>query len=131
MILGYIMQYENILYEQDNYAISGFINLNGDLEYNIYKQVDSGCIDLEDRVYSKNGLLELLERELKCFVNRNLFTTVIVGHNIQITTIDEQQIVVDNLDNEVYEISQSILDGVDCGDIFLEYLKVKASWKII
>ena len=55
---------EDLLHEQDNYAITGFINSKGDLEYNIYKQVDGGCIDLEDRVYGKDELLELLVIEL-------------------------------------------------------------------
>jgi len=33
---------------------------------------NSGCIDLEDRVYCKDELLELLEVELADFVNRNI-----------------------------------------------------------
>jgi hypothetical protein len=43
--------FEDILYEQDEYAITGFINSRGDLEHNIYKQVDGGVIDLKDRTY--------------------------------------------------------------------------------
>ena len=62
------MQDEDILYTQDGYAIAGFINSNSDLEHNIYKQVDGGCIDLVDRVYSKDELLELLEIELESFI---------------------------------------------------------------
>ena len=63
---------ENLLYEQDNYAITGFINSKGDLEYNIYKQDDGGWIDLVDRIYSKDKLLELLEIELRDYINRKL-----------------------------------------------------------
>ena len=66
------MHDEDILYTQDGYAITDFINSNGELEHNIYKQVDGGCIDLKDRVYSKNELLELLEVELEDFVDRNI-----------------------------------------------------------
>jgi len=64
------MHYEDLLYEQDDYVITGFINSKGDLEHNIYKQVDGGCIDLEDRVYGKDELLRLLEIELEDFTNR-------------------------------------------------------------
>ena len=67
------MPSENLLHEQDNYTITGFINSNGNLEHNIYKQVDGGWIDLEDRVYSKDELLELLETELEDFINRKIF----------------------------------------------------------
>ena len=125
------MYLQDLLYEQDDYAITGFINSNGDLEHNIYKQVDGGCIDLEDRIYSKDELLELLETELEDFVNRNISTTVIIGHNIRITAIDGQHIVVDDLDEEVYKINQSILDGSNCGDIFIKSLNINASWNIV
>ena len=60
--------FEDLLYEQDDYAI----NSNGDLEHNIYKQVDGGYIDLEDRIYTKNELLMLLEVEIEDFINRKL-----------------------------------------------------------
>ena len=40
---------EDILYVKYKRTIAGFLNSSGDLEHNIYKQVDSGCIDLEDR----------------------------------------------------------------------------------
>ena len=125
------MYSQDLLYEQDDYAITGFINSNGDLEHNIYRQVDGGCIDLEGRIYSKDELLELLETELEDFVNRNISTTVIIGHNIRITTIDGQHIVVDDLDKEVYKINQSILDGNNCGDIFIKSLNINASWNIV
>ena len=124
------MYYEDLLYEQDDYAITGFINSSGDLEHNIYKQVDGGCIDLKDRVYSKDELLELLEVELGDFVNRNVVSAVILGHEIHISAKDGKLIKGESLDNEVYEISQSILEGLDCGEIYIESLNVKASWSI-
>jgi len=124
------MYSEDLLCEQDDYAITGFINSNGDLEHNIYKQVDGGYLDLDDRVYTKDALLGLLETELEDFMNRNISTTVIIGHNIRIISANVK-ILSSDLDDEVYEISQSILDGVDCGSIFIESLKVKASWNIV
>ena len=125
------MDYEDLLYKQEDYAITGFINSNGELEHSIYKQVDGGCIDLEDRVYGKSELSKLLEIELDDFVNRNISTTVIIGHNIRITAIDGQHTVVDDLDEEIYEINQSILDGNDCEDIFVKSLNINASWNIV
>ena len=125
------MHDEDILYAQDGYAITGFINSNGDLEHNIYQQVDGGCIDLEDRVYGKDELLELLKIELEDFTDRNIVTTTIIGHDIRITSSDGQHIVFDNLDNEVYEINQSILDGSDYGELLIKSLQVSASWNIV
>jgi len=125
------MHYEDLLYEQDDYAITGFINSNGDLEHNIYKQADGGCIDLEDRVYSKDELLELLEIELEDFVNRNIPSLFILGHDICVKLPNSKYVLRDELDEEVYEISHSIMQGDYCGDIFIESLKVNASWKII
>jgi hypothetical protein len=123
--------FENILYEQDNYTITGFINSNGDLEHNIYKQVDGGCIDLEDRVYAKDELLNLLEIELEGFVNRNIPSLFILGHDICVKLANGKYVPRDDLDEEVYEISHSIMQGNDYGEIFIEFLKENASWKII
>ncbi len=125
------MHDENIVYEQDGYAIVSFINSNGDLEHSIYKQVDGGCIDLEDRLYRKGELLKLLEAELDDFVDRNIVTTTIIGHDICITSTDGKHVVVDDLDDEVYTISDSILDGNYCGDIFIESLNINAYWNIV
>jgi len=131
MILGLVMHSEDLLYEQDNYTITGFINSNGDLEHNIYKQVDGGCIDLEDRVYAKDELLNLLEIELEDFVNRNIPSLFILGHDICVKLANGKYVSKDDLDDEVYEISHSIMQGNDSGEIFVESLKVKAYWKII
>lgn len=126
-----MQMFEDILYEEDERAIAGFINSSGELKYNIYKQVDGGCIDLADRVYNKDELLELLERELDNFTNRNMPTLFILGHNICIKLVNGKHILRDDLDDEVYEISYSIMQGNDCGNIFIESLKVKASWNIV
>ena len=123
--------FEDLLYEQDDYAITGFINSNGDLEHNIHKQVDGGYIDLEDRGYSKNELLELLETELEDFVNSNIPSLFILGHDICVKLINGKYVSRDELDEEVYEISHSIMQGNDYGDIFVDSLKVKASWNIV
>ena len=132
MILGNIMQmFEDILYEENERAISGFINTSGELEYSIYKCEDGGFIDLEDREYNKEELTKLLETELEDFIDRNKSTTTIIGHNIRIVTNKGELISLDDLDDEVYEINQSILDGSDSGNIFIESKKEKAYWKIV
>ena len=125
------MYSQDLLYEYDDYAITGFINSNADLEHNIHKQVDGGCIDLEDRIYSKDELLELLETELEDFVNRNIPSLFILGHDICVKLTNGKYVLRDELDEEVYEISHSIMQGNDYGDIFIESLKVKASWNIV
>jgi len=126
-----MMYSEDILSEQDDYAITGFINSNGDLEHNIYKQVDGGYIDLEDRVYRKDELLELLEVELDDFVNRNKPSLFILGHDICVKLSNGKQVLREELDEEVYKISHSIMQGDDYGDIFIESLKVNAYWNIV
>jgi hypothetical protein len=131
MILGQVMHSEDLLYEQDDYAITGFINSNSDLEHNIYKECDGGCIDLEDSVYAKDELLNLLQIELEDFVNRNIQSLFILGHDICVKLANGKHVSKDDLDKEVYEISHSIMQGNDSGEIFVESLKVKAYWKII
>ena len=126
-----MQMFEDIFYEEDEWAITGFINSSGDLEYSIYEYADGGFIDLEDRAYNKEELTKLLETELEDFTNRNKSTTTIIGHNIRIVTTKEELILLDDLDDEVYEISQSILDGNDSGDMFIESKKEKASWNIV
>jgi len=123
--------FEDILYEEDERAITGFMNSSGELEYSIYRQVDGGSIDLEDRVYCRNELVDLLSIELDTFIERNKSTTTIIGHDVRIVTSDRELISLNDLDEEVYEINQSILDGNDCGDIFIESKNNKAYWNII
>jgi len=123
--------FEDILYEEDERAITGFINSSGELEYSVYKQVDGGCIDLEDKGYKKDRLLELLKIELDDFVNRNVPSLYILGHDICVKLANGKYVSREKLDEEVYEISHSIMQGDDSGDIFVESLKVKASWNVI
>lgn len=122
---------EDILYEKNERAITGFINSNGELEYSIYKCVDGGFLDLKSREYEKDELVGLLSMELDTFIERNKSTTTIIGHDVRIVTSDRELISLDDLDEEVYEISQSILDGNNAGDIFIESKNNKAYWNII
>jgi len=123
--------FEEILYEEDERAIIGFVNSSGDLEYSIYKCVDGGFIDLRDRKYEKGTLVNLLSVELDTFIEMNQFTTTIIGHNIRIVLGNGKLVSLDDVDEEVYDISQSILDGSDCGDIFIESKKEEAHWVIV
>ena len=132
MILGNSMQmFEDILYEEEERAITGFINSSGDLEYSIYKYTDGGFIDLADREYDENELLTLLQIELEDFVERNIPTALIFGHSIRIEMADGREVFGDDLDNEIYEINQSILDGNECEEILIVSKKEKAFWKIV
>ena len=123
--------FEDILYENGEYAITGFLNPNGSLEYTIYKKVDGGIIDLEKRDYNKNKLLKLLEIELEEFLNRNIPTLFILGHEIYLELINGENILRDELDDEVYEISHDIMQGNEYGKIFIESKNVMCSWNII
>ncbi len=123
--------FEDMLYEQDGYAITGFINSRGNLEHNIYKQVDGGVIDLKDKTYHKGKLLNLLEVELEDFVNRNMPTLIILGHEICLELANGEDIMRSELDDEVYEISHSIMQDYECGEIFIKSKKVMCSWKIV
>ena len=123
--------FEDILHEKDERAIIGFINSSGEIEYNIYKQVDGGCIDLEDRECDKDRLLELLQTALDDFAKRNVSSLYILGHDICAKLANGKNVLREELDEEVYEISYSIMQGENSGDIFVESLKVKASWKIV
>ena len=126
-----MQSFEDILYKEGERAITGFINSSGELEYSVYKQVDGGCIALEDKEYNKGRLLELMQIELDNFAKRNVSSLCILGHDTRVKLPDGKLVSENNMDDEVYEISQSILDGVVCGDIFIESLKVKASWNVI
>jgi len=122
---------EDIFYEEDEQAIRGFLNSSGDLEYSIYKCIDGGFIDLEDRDYNKDELSNLLETELEDFINRNISTLHILGHDIVVKLSNGKHVLREDMDDEVYEISHSIMQGDDCGEIFIESKKEKAYWNIV
>ena len=131
MILGNVMQiFEDVLYEKDEHVIIGFINTQHELEYTIYKALDGGSFPLEDIACSKKEFSDLLESELNNFMNSYISITII-GHAIRIVTSNGIFVKANDLDEEVYNINQSILDGNDCGDVFIESIKEKASWKIV
>ena len=123
--------FADILYEEEERAITGFLNSSGDLEYSIYKCVDGGFIDLEDRVYDEDELLTLLQIELDDLINRTIPTLFILGHNICVTSLTGNYILRSELDEEVYEISHSIMQGDECGEIFIVSKKEKAFWLIV
>jgi hypothetical protein len=70
--------FENIFYEQDGYAVIGFINSSEELEYTIYTSKDGGFIELENREYFKNELIDLLHDEINTFIDKNKSTTTIL-----------------------------------------------------
>ena len=123
--------YEDISYKDDEHLITGFINTQNELEYTIYKSLDGGTFSLEDRKYEKEEFTDLLEIELKDFIDRNKSTVTIVGHEIRLVSIDGRLIKDIDLDEEVYEINQSILDGYDCGEVFLKSKSLMCLWKIV
>ena len=123
--------FEDMLYKQDGYIITGFINSRGNLEHNIYKQVDGGVINLKDRTYHKCKLLNLLELELEDFVNRNMPTLFILGHKICLELANGEDIMRSELDDEVYEISHSIMQDYECGEIFIKSKNLMCTWKIV
>ena len=120
--------FEDMLYEQDGYAVTGFINSRGELEYTVYSPSDGGFMELEDKEYSKSELTDLLHNELNFFIHKNKSTITIIGHEIRIITKNGIQIKSNDLDEEVDKISQSILDGNSYGEIFVKSKNLICSW---
>ena len=123
--------FEDMLYEQDGYAITGFINCRGELEYTVYSPSDGGFRELEDKEYSKSELTDLLHEELNTFLHKNKPTITIIGHEIRIVTDNGMLIKSNDLDEEVDKISQSILDGNSYGKIFVKSKNLICSWNKI
>ena len=86
---------------------------------------------MEDNECNKDRVLELLQIELDSFAKRNVSSLCILGHDICIKLVNGTYVLRGELDEEVYEISHSIMQGENSGDIFVESLKVKASWNIV
>ena len=123
--------FEDIISEQDEHVIIGFINTQHELEYTIYASSDGGSLPLKDKKYDKEDFIDLLELELKDFIARNKSTITIIGNEICIVSDDAKFIKASDLDEESYEISQSILDGNDSGNIVIKSKNIMCSWKII
>jgi len=123
--------FEDVFYEQDEHVIVGFINTQYELEYSIYKYNDGGTFPLEGEEYTQQEFTDLLEIELKDFLQRNQSTVTIVGYDIRVITNKGILIQKSDLDEEIYEINQSILDGNDKGTIFVKSKDLICSWYII
>jgi len=123
--------FEDIIYEQDKHVIIGFINTQYELEYTIYTAYDGGSFPLEDKEYDKEEFTDLLELELKEFIKRHKSTITIIGHEVRIVSYDAKFIKASDLDEEIYEISQSILDGNNSGDIFIKSKNIMCLWDIV
>ena len=129
MILGNIMQmFEDILYEEDERAITGFINSSGDLEYSIYEYADGGFIDLEDREYDKDELLDLLVDELKFFVRQIEPVTLIKADNLIIYLHHSQPNSLLDVAIKLNKISQSMIDNKN---MYVISKNLDEYWKIV
>ena len=129
MILGNIMQmFEDILYEDEERAITGFINSSGDLEYSIYEYADGGFIDLEDREYDKDELLDLLVDELKFFVQQIEPVTLIKADNLKIYLHHSQPDSLQDVAMRLNKISKSMIDGER---MYVISKKPDEFWKIV
>ena len=60
-----------IEHEEGEFTINGFINSSGELEFSIYRQVDGGCLAIEDEGLCKEELSDLLYIELKNYITMN------------------------------------------------------------
>ena len=64
--------FEDATFEEDGYAIIGFINTQHDLEFTIYEAFDGGSVPLKDIKRSKEEFEDLLEVELSDFLSRKM-----------------------------------------------------------
>jgi len=129
MILGSMMQmFEDILYEEDERAITGFINSSGDLEYSIYEYSDGGFIDLENREYKKDELADLLVDELDNFVQHISSITLVRDNAIQIYLHNNQYDKLEDVAEKLRELSDAILNKEK---VYVISKNVDEFWKII
>jgi len=123
--------FEDIVFDEQDYRCTGFINTNYDLEFSIHKHVDGGVVELTDEKYTEEKLLGLLSDELSAYINNQKSVIRILGHQIRIMRKDDSLIEYDNLNDEIYEISQAILDGFEFGEVYIKSLKELVVWSIV
>ena len=122
------MYYEDILYEEDERAITGFINSSGDLEYSIYEYADGGFIDLENREYEKEELTDLLVDELESFVQHISPITLVRDNAMQIYLYSHQYNKLTDVAQKLRELSDDILNKEK---VYVISKNVDEFWKII
>ena len=116
------------LYEEDERAITGFINSSDDLEYSIYEYADGGFIDLENREYEKEELTDLLVDELESFVQHISPLTLVRDNAIQIYLYSHQYNKLTDVAQKLRELSDAILNKEK---VYVISKNVDEFWKII
>jgi len=106
-----MQMFEDILYEEDERAITGFINSSNDLEYSIYEYGDGGFVDLENREYGKDELRDLLVDELEYFVQNISPITVLKADSMKIYLHAKQYNNLLEVAQKLNELSDEILNG--------------------
>jgi len=123
-----MQMFEDILYEEDERAITGFINSSDDLEYSIYEYADGGFIDLENREYEKEELTDLLVDELESFVQHISPLTLVRDNDIQIYLYSHQYNKLTDVAQKLRELSDAILNKEK---VYVISKNVDEFWKII
>ncbi len=123
-----MQMFEDILYEEDERAITGFINSSGDLEYSIYEYSDGGFIDLENREYKRDELADLLVDELGDFVQHISPITLVCDNVIQIYLYSHQYNKLEDVAEKLRELSDAILNKEK---VYVISKNVDEFWKII
>ena len=123
-----MQMFEDILYEEDERAITGFINSSDDLEYSIYEYVDGGFIDLENREYDEEELTDLLVDELESFVQHISPITLIRDNAIKIYLHSHKYENLDDVAQKLRELSDAILNKEK---VYVISKNVDEFWKII
>ncbi len=120
--------FEDILYEEEGRAITGFINSSDDLEYSIYECIDGGFVNLENREYCEEELTDLLVDELGGFVKKVSPITLIHDTEIKIYLHSHQYDTLSDIAKKLRKLSDAIFDNED---IFVTSKNVDKFWKII
>jgi len=123
-----MQMFEDILYEEDERAITGFINSSGDLEYSIYEYADGGFINLENRQYDKEELTDLLVSELESFVQHITPITLVRDNDIQIYLYSHHYNKLTDVAQKLRELSDAILNKEK---VYVISKNVDEFWKII